>query len=78
MAQKLGFLLTQAPETESTKLDLGVRLLRINPQQEFRDLSRKEIECIEALMDTMTQTAADFTDAFRLLAEVELGVAADD
>lgn len=43
MGQKLGFLLTNPPNTESMLLDAGTHLYRVDPAQEFRELSQLEI-----------------------------------
>lgn len=66
MGQKLGFLLTEAFTQEQTS---GVRKQIIN-KTAHRDLTIKELECIKQLFDTMKETKADFTDTFRILAQV--------
>lgn len=69
MAQKLGLLITNPFNNE----DLGTKLLRVDPKQEFRDLSAAEFKLIKELTDAMAITGADWTDTFRLLAEVVPG-----
>ena len=66
MAQRLGILLTRAPE--GGPIDLGSRLLRVDPTQEFRELLDAEKEVIEELYTAMAETGADFNDTFRVLA----------
>ena len=65
MAQRLGILLTREPE--GGPIDLGTRLLRVDPTQEFRELLAAEKEVIEELYDVMAETGADFNDTFRVL-----------
>ena len=46
------------------------RVLRDGTQEERR-LSRKERSCITAILQIMSQTGADFTDTFRIIADVK-------
>lgn len=66
MAQRLGLLLTRAPE--GGNIDLGTKLLRIDPTQEFRALMSAENEIIDELYTLMAETGVDFNDTFRVLA----------
>lgn len=62
----MGFILTEAFTEEQTS---GVRK-RIVKQKKHRELSPREVECIQELLDTMKETSSDFTDTFRILGEV--------
>lgn len=63
MGQKLGFILTKPVQDSS---DFGTRKILIE-DEEFRDLSQKEKDCITFLFKTMESTGSDFTEAFRIL-----------
>ena len=67
MAQKLGFLITDKPQAP---IDVGTHLLRVDPSQEFRQLTENELETIESLLETMAKTGSDWTDTFRLMSQV--------
>lgn len=59
-------------------IDLGTHSLRINPGQTFRKLTKEELACIETLVEVMAATGSDFTDTFRILADVSPGLKQDD
>lgn len=59
-------------------LDLGTHALRTDPKQAFRMLTRAELACTEKLVEVMAATGSDFTDTFRILADVSPGLKESD
>lgn len=79
LAQKVGFFITQPPSLDGKAgVDLGTHLLRIDPHQTFRKLTTEEEECIEKLVEAMIATGSDFTDTFRILADISPGLKEGD
>lgn len=71
MAQKLGIFITEPVQVGDTNhIDLGTHKLVTNPKQQFRILTKRELDCIQGLTNTMAETGSDFTDTFRILADV--------
>ena len=66
MGQKLGFLQTSPPEEGAFDEFSGTQRALIK-NEEFRDLTPAEKECIKHLMEIMAKTGSDFTDTFRVL-----------
>lgn len=79
MASKLGIFITEPVEASGADhVDLGTHKILINPNQKYRILTKKEFDCIQSLINTMSETGSDFTDTFRILADVVPKMKSDD